>query len=171
MIISISGVSCTGKDTLINELQKRHYPVITPSASNMASGFKFPTTEAKDRYIFDLGHRQLAQAQLISSKTGNVVFLNRSQFDNWTFRLVYGGDLSYEHLFFQEIKVPDFTWILDPHEVTFVRNGVRPEDLEKRFRWHEVMIEKAREHEIEFDVLSGTVEQRLAKIEARLEHQ
>ena len=170
MIISISGVSCTGKDTILNELQKQGYPVITPSASNMASGFKFPTMEAKDRYIFDVGHRQLVEAQHISESTGKVVFLNRSQFDNWTFRYIYGGDLSYEYLFLQDIRIPDFTWILDPHEVQFVGNGIRPEDLGKRQAWHELMLEKACEQKIEFDVLSGTVEQRLAKIEAQLKH-
>lgn len=170
MIVSISGVSCTGKTTLITELQKMGYPVITPSASRMASGFEFPTGVAKDRYIFDVGHRQLIEAKNISDSTGKVVFLDRSQFDNWTFRYVYGGDLSYEYLFKEDLKLIDFTWILDPKDVPFVSDGVRPEDLPKREQWHKLMIEKAKEQHMEFDILSGSVADRLMKIGARLKH-
>lgn len=168
MIISISGVACVGKTTTINELQKRGYPVITPSASRIASGFKFPTSFAKDRYIFDLGHRQLLEAKRFSDRTKKTIFLDRSQFDNWTFRYVYGGDLSYECLFKEDIKLLDFTWILDPHDVPFVSDGVRPEDAKLRMQWHELMLKKAQEQHMAHGVLRGSVAERLSYVAQHL---
>lgn len=164
MIVSISGVSCTGKTTTIQMLQKQGFPVITPSASRLASGYKFPTPEAKDRFIFETGHNQYLQAEQIASSTGKVVFLDRSQFDNWSFRLVYGGDLSYEPAFLADIKALDFVWILDPADVPFVHDGVRPDDVAKRSEWHKLMLEKAKAMHLRYEVLSGTPQQRLEHI-------
>lgn len=168
MIISISGVACTGKTSIVNELQKRGYPVITPSASRIAAGFKFPTMIAKDRYVFDLGHRQLLEAKRIGDATKKAVFLDRSQFDNWTFRYVYNGDLSYEGSFKEDLKLLDFTWILDPHDVPFVSDGVRPEGAELRMQWHELMLKKAQEQHMEHKVLSGSIAERLSLIAQHL---
>lgn len=168
MIIALSGVSCTGKDTLINMLTAAGFPVITPSASNLASGRYFPSMEAKDRFIYETGHQQLIDARRISEATSKAVFLNRSQFDNWTFRCVFGGDLSYERLFLEDIKVPDFTWILDPADVPFVSNGIRPEDTKKRLEWHDLMVEKAEERHLEWELLSGSSKARFHTICSRL---
>ena len=168
MIISISGVSCTGKTTTIGLLQEAGYPVITPSASRVASGVKFPTSQAKDRFIFEEGHRQLLEAQQIAESTGKPVFLDRSQFDNWTFRLVYGGDLSYEDRLIADVKQIGFLWILDPGDVPFQDDGVRPADLQKRAVWHDVMAREAGVQRLHWEILRGDPKQRLRYILQRL---
>lgn len=164
MIISISGTSCVGKTTMAEMLQDEGYPVIMPSASRLASGHKFPTMEAKDRFIYETAHRQLLDAQARAQASKKPVFLDRSQFDNWTFRLVFGGDLSYEHLLLQDIKALGFVWILDPTDVTFKGDGVRPEDAEKLRQWYQLMLSKAEELSLPHAVLSGTPSQRLSRI-------
>lgn len=164
MIISISGISASGKTSLCKLLQERGYPVITPSASRLASGHKFPSMEAKDRFIFETAHQQLVDAQRISEATGKPVFLDRSNFDNWTFRFIFGGDLSYEQAFIEDIDALDYIWILDPTGVPFVADGVRPEDMRKRDEWHGLMLYKADEFALPHDILSGTPQERLEKV-------
>lgn len=164
LIISISGTSCVGKSTTAEMLQEEGYPVIMPSASRLASGRQFPSLEAKDRFIYETAHQQLLDAKRIAGVSKKPVFLDRSQFDNWTFRLVFGGDLSYEHLFLQDIEALDFIWILDPADVRFKGDGVRPEDQEKLKQWHQLMLAKAKELSLPHAVLSGTPSQRLSRV-------
>lgn len=157
-------MTVTHNTSIIERLQEKGFPVITPSASRLASKRSFPSMEAKDRFIFETGHQQLLDAQRIAEATGKPVFLDRSQFDNWTFRYVFGGDLSYEHLFLQDIKVPDYTWILNPADVPFIRDGVRPEDLARRREWHQLMLSKADEQHLAWGVLSGTIKERIQQL-------
>lgn len=166
MIVSISGASCTGKDTLINALAKMGYPVITPSASRAISERTYPSEDAKNLAIYAEMMRQLNQAREIYNKTGKHVFLNRSFIDM----------LSFSHT----LKLPEAMWekeareqcwrihlvvVCSPNEVSFQADGVRPEDQALRSNWHYQILKDCDNCGLRYIVAQGTVPERIALID------
>ena len=166
MIISISGASCTGKTTLIKELAKKGYPVITPSASRIVAGRTFNSQEEKTQAIFDVMTDQLAKARAMYQDSGKHVFLDRSYIDMLSFR--------------HAMKLPEAPWekeareqcwrihlvvLCSPVEVAFHADGVRPEDLNLRDNWHYQLIADCNANNLRYILAQGTVPERLALIE------
>lgn len=173
--IAFVGTSRIGKTEIITQLQKKHPDaVFVPEAARIYFT-EHPEIPQSERFSAKVqGQVQDLQWSLEreANNSGAVnIFCDRSVLD----AVVYAradGDLEAEQLF---TKVA--SWIatyhkillLDPRDVPYEKDYIRQEDEAIRQKNHDEFVAFFKEKQIPYELLSGTIEQRLARIEQILQ--
>ncbi len=168
-IISISGAQCVGKTSIITALFADGGAVVTPSASNIAAGMRFASAYDKQEFIVSTMEFQLDRANSVD----DVVYLDRSALDCYSYMkldpaLSEEARRSFEGRLRRMAARIDYAFIPKPGEFAIQANGVRSTDAEYQMKWHEALIAFAKECNVPYKELTGTVAERVRTIKATL---
>lgn len=168
-IISISGAQGVGKTSIIRALFLDGGTVVTPSASNIAASMTFPTAIEKQEFIVSTMESQLNQALSVDSN----VFLDRSALDAYSYLILdsslpEAAKAGFSSRLRKMANQIDYAFIPLPGEFSIQANGIRSTDSEYQMKWHKALIEFAKECNIPYTELSGTVNERVKIIKATL---
>lgn len=168
-IISISGAQGVGKTSIITALFADGGAVVTPSASNIAAGMRFASAYDKQEFIVSTMESQLDQANSVD----DVVYLDRSALDCYSYMkldpaLSEEAKRSFEGRLRRMAARIDYAFIPKPGEFAIQANGVRSTDVEYQMKWHEALIAFAKECNVPYKELTGTVAERVRTIKATL---
>ena len=168
-IISISGAQGVGKTSIITALFADGGTVVTPSASNIAAAMRFPSTIDKQEFIVSTMESQLDQASIVDG----IVYLDRSALDCFSY-MALDPSLSADvkARFGQRLRKMaariDYAFIPKPGEFAIQANGVRSTDADYQKKWHEALIAFAKECNVPYKELTGTVAERVKTIKTTL---
>lgn len=168
-IISISGAQGVGKTSIITALFAEGGTVVTPSASNMAAQLQFPTAADKQEFIVSTMEGQLDQAMTVD----DYVYLDRSALDCYSY-MKLDNSLSaetkagFEKRLREMASRIDYAFIPKPGEFAIQANGVRSMDADYQQKWHEALIAFAKECNVPFKELTGSVQDRVKIIKSTL---
>ena len=168
-IISISGAQGVGKTSIITALFADGGTVVTPSASNIAAAMRFASTIDKQEYIVSTMESQLDQASTVDG----VVYLDRSALDCFSY-MALDPSLSADvkARFGQRLRKMaariDYAFIPRPGEFAIEAKGVRSTDADYQKKWHEALIAFAKECNVPYKELTGTVAERVKTIKTTL---
>ena len=168
-IISISGAQGVGKTSIITALFADGGTVVTPSASNIAAAMRFPSTIDKQEFIVSTMESQLDQASIVDG----IVYLDRSALDCFSY-MALDPSLSADvkTRFGQRLRKMaariDYAFIPKPGEFAIQANGVRSTDADYQKKWHEALIAFAKECNVPYKELTGTVAERVKTIKTTL---
>lgn len=168
-IISISGAQGVGKTSIITALFADGGTVVTPSASNIAASMRFPSTIDKQEFIVATMESQLDQASTVDG----IVYLDRSALDCFSYMALdpsLSADVKAK--FGQRLRKMaariDYAFIPKPGEFAIQANGVRSTDADYQKKWHEALIAFAKECNVPYKELTGTVAERVKTIKTTL---
>ena len=168
-IISISGAQGVGKTSIITALFADGGTVVTPSASNIAASMRFASTIDKQEYIVSTMESQLDQASTVDG----VVYLDRSALDCLSYMALdpsLSADVKArfgQRLCKMAARI-DYAFIPKPGEFAIQANGVRSTDADYQKKWHEALIAFAKECNVPYKELTGTVAERVKTIKTTL---
>lgn len=168
-IISISGAQGVGKTSIITALFADGGTVVTPSASNIAAAMRFASTIDKQEFIVSTMESQLDQASTVDG----VVYLDRSALDCFSY-MALDPSLSADvkERFGKRLRKMaariDYAFIPKPGEFAIQANGVRSTDADYQKKWHEALIAFAKECNVPYKELTGTVAERVKTIRTTL---
>lgn len=168
-IISISGAQGVGKTSIITALFADGGVVVTPSASNAASGMRFATALDKQEFIVSTMETQLDQASTVD----DIVYLDRSALDCYSYMMLdpslsdTAKDTFGRRLRKMAERI-DYAFIPKPGEFAIQANGIRSTDADYQMRWHEALIAFAKECNVPYKELTGTVSERVKIIKSTL---
>lgn len=168
-IISISGAQGVGKTSIITALFADGGAVVTPSASNIAASMGFASSYEKQEFIVSTMESQLDQA----SSVGDTVYLDRSALDCYSYMKLDPAlsdtvKKSFETRLRHMATRIDYAFIPKPGEFAIQANGVRSTDAEYQMKWHEALIAFAKECNVPYKELTGSVAERVKIIKATL---
>lgn len=168
-IISISGAQGVGKTSIITSLFADGGAVITPSASNIASGMRFTSAYEKQEFIVSTMESQLDQANSVD----DTVYLDRSALDCYSYMkldpsLSDEEKRSFEGRLRRMAARIDYAFIPKPGEFAIQANGIRSTDAEYQKKWHEALTAFAEECNVPYKELTGTVACRVRTIKTTL---
>lgn len=168
-IISISGAQGVGKTSIITALFADGGTVVTPSASNIASQMEFRSAISKQEFIVETMESQLNQALTVDG----TVYLDRSALDCYSYMkldscLSAQAKETLEQRLREMARHIDYAFIPKPGEFAIQPNGVRSTDADYQKRWHSALIEFAKECNVPYKELSGSVADRVKIIKATL---
>ena len=130
-IVSISGAQGVGKTSIITALFADGGTVVTPSASNVAAGMRFPSAFDKQEFIVSTMETQLDQA----SSVDGIVYLDRSALDCYSYMMLdpalsdEAKDEFGERLRKMASRI-DYAFIPKPGEFAITANGIRSTDAD-----------------------------------------
>ena len=168
-IISISGAQGVGKTSIITALFADGGTVVTPSASNVAASMRFASYVDKQEFIVSAMETQLDQASTID----DIVYLDRSALDAYSYMMLDPSlsdavkDEFGERLRKMAARI-DYAFIPKPGEFAIQANGVRSTDADYQKKWHEALIAFAKECNVPYKELTGTVAERVKTIKTAL---
>lgn len=168
-IISISGAQGVGKTSIITALFADGGAVVTPSASNIAASMRFASSYEKQEFIVSTMESQLYQANSV----GSTVYLDRSALDCYSY-MKLDPTLSDETKRLFEVRLRrmaasiDYAFIPKPGEFAIQANGVRSTDAEYQMKWHRALIAFAKECNVPYKELTGSVAERVKTIKTTL---
>ncbi len=168
-IISISGAQGVGKTSIITALFADGGAVVTPSASNIAAGMRFASSYEKQEFIVSTMESQLDQANSVD----DTVYLDRSALDCYSFMkldpaLSDEAKWSFEGRLRRMAARIDYAFIPKPGEFAIQANGVRSTDAEYQMKWHGALIAFAKECNVPYKELTGSVAERVKTIKTTL---
>jgi predicted ATPase len=173
---AISGTSCSGKTTLINALKNSDHTIDIAYVDE--AGRKFfsenPMTEI-ERFL-PITQERISNL-IISMETDamknspDLVICDNSV----VAAAVYAGVLNGRHeadrimdLNSDWLKTYHKFFVLNPDDVEFKNDDVRSESLEFRNQAHQLFIETYKRYGLDFEIVSGNVQQRLDFIETQI---
>lgn len=177
--IAFVGTSSVGKTELINQLKLRHSDdpriAFVPEAARMfftshpeiPQDVRFSTVVQGQ--VQDL---QLRLERVAHNSNAVDIFCDRSVLDAIVYSRAYGDLEGSEELF---IKVASWLatyyriMLLDPKDVQYQKDDVRQEDEQTRQKNHDEFVTFFEEKQIPYEVLAGTVEERLDRVEQILQ--
>lgn len=174
--IAFVGTSCTGKTTLVEEYKKRfrgnHKGVVVDEA---ARSFFSQNPHIRDRFstavqgqIQNLALNNEKAAQLSGSP---IIICDRSVLDAVAYARAY-RDTKGAKILFEGIRhwIPTYNWIflLNPADIPYQQDAIRTESEKERQEFHVAFMELFRETGVAYELLSGTVEQRIAQVDTVL---
>lgn len=168
-IISISGAQGVGKTSIITALFADGGTVVTPSASNVAASMRFASSADKQEFIVSTMETQLDQASTVD----DIVYLDRSALDAYSYMMLDPSlsDSVKEEFGGRLLKMAariDYAFIPKPGEFAIQANGVRSTDADYQKKWHEALIAFAKECNVPYKELTGTVAERVKTIKTTL---
>ena len=168
-IISISGAQGVGKTSIITALFADGGTVVTPSASNVAASMRFASYVDKQEFIVSTMETQLDQASTVD----DIVYLDRSALDAYSYMMLDQSlsDSVKEEFGERLLKMAariDYAFIPKPGEFAIQANGVRSTDADYQKKWHEALIAFAKECNVPYKELTGTVAERVKTIKTTL---
>lgn len=168
-IISISGAQGVGKTSIITALFVDGGAVVTPSASNIAASMRFASSYEKQEFIVSTMESQLDQANSVD----DIVYLDRSALDCYSYMkldpaLSAEAKQTFEERLRRMAACIDYAFIPKPGEFVIQANGVRSTDTEYQMKWHEALIAFAKECNVPYKELTGSVAERVKTIKTVL---
>ncbi len=168
-IISISGAQGVGKTSIITALFADGGTVVTPSASNVAASMRFASSVDKQEFIVSTMETQLDQASTVDG----IVYLDRSALDCYSYMMLDPAlSDSVKAEFGERLRKMaariDYAFIPKPGEFAIQANGVRSTDADYQKKWHEALIAFAKECNVPYKELTGTVAERVKTIKTTL---
>lgn len=168
-IVSISGAQGVGKTSIITALFADGGTVVTPSASNIASSRTFPSALAKQEFIVSTMEEQLDEATVVDG----AVYLDRSALDCYSYMMLdptlsEAAKKEFGDRLRKMAKRIDYAFIPKPGEFAIQANGVRSTDADYQRRWHEALIAFAKECNVPYKELTGSVAERVRTIKSTL---
>lgn len=168
-LISISGAQGVGKTSIITALFADGGTVVTPSASNIAASMHFPSAVDRQEFIVSTLEEQLDQAGTVDG----IVYLDRSALDCYSYMML-------DQSLFADVKERfgkrlrkiaariDYAFIPKPGEFAIPANGIRSTDAKYQKKWHEDLVAFAKECNVPYKELTGTVAERVKMIKTTL---
>lgn len=167
--IVFMGTSSVGKTTTLEEARKR-FPDAA-FAEEAARDF-FANNTVSDRFSAETQGRIQAMAlenEKAAHESGaGIIFCDRSVLDAVVYTREHGDLEGAEDLFRRVqfwLSTYDRFLLLDPLDIPYQQDGIRTESEEKRNSFHKVFIEFFEEKGIPYEILSGTIEERMKRIE------
>lgn len=172
--IALVGTSCVGKTTLLDYYERRFVGDPQFAAVKEAARAYFtqnPQIPLEERFgygpqsaIQDLAMENERRAQASGART---ILTDRSVFDAPAY--VRGeGDIKGSERLLSRVHhwIPTYhtIFLLDPVDVPYIQDDIRQEDPTVRLRNHEAFLELFKIAQIRYDLLSGTFEGRVKKI-------
>lgn len=168
--VAFVGTSCVGKTTLVEEYRKRGIPglLITDEA---ARDYFTRNPTVVDR--FSVGVQSEIQAlvlrnEQIAYKSGaSRIICDRSVLDAVAY-VRSQGDIKGSRQLLERIKfwIPTYEnlLLLDPADIPYQIDSIRQESEEVRQKFHQVFLELFQEEGISYELLSGTLVQRISRV-------
>lgn len=167
--IAFMGTSSVGKTTTLEAARER-FPDVA-FVGEAARDF-FARNTVPDRFSAETQGKIQAMA-LENEKTAHesgarVIFCDRSVLDAVVYTREHGDPEGAEELFRRvQFWLPTYDrfLLLDPADIPYEQDDIRTESEEKRNSFHRVFVEFFEEKGIPYEILSGTIEERMKRIE------
>ncbi len=172
--LSFIGTSSVGKTTLVNLLKEKHSSNPKIAFSREAGREYFeenPNTKnpLRQKVQKEIQELVIENEKIALLKNPEILICDRSVIDAAVYTLLGDDEMgAHELLMGVEgwIKTYNKFFLLDPMDVPFVKDGIRVEDDEEaRNRVHDIFIEIMESNSIDYEILSGSVEERLSRVE------
>lgn len=173
--IAFVGTSCTGKTALLEQLRLKFSNDKIVFVEESARVFFQKHPRIRKRFscrtqgmIQELVFQSEKEAHL---KEGHIIICDRSVIDPVAYVLASGDKKGAEKLFKKVsrwIATYDKFFLLDPKDVVYCQDEVRQENEKERQKLHEVFLKLFQEKGLKFQLLSGTLEERVIKVEQSL---
>lgn len=171
--IAFIGTSCIGKTTIVEEYRQRFvgdpHTVVVEEA---ARAFFTQNPDVVDR--FSVNAQERVQALALKSEQNahdagaKLILCDRSVIDAVVYTRANGDREGADRLL-EKVKfwLPTYHkfLLLDPADVPYQADDVRQEDEQLRQGFHNAFLEFFQESGIPFELLSGTVEQRIVRVD------
>ncbi len=167
--VAFIGTSCTGKTSLCEALSSDHGVVIVPEAARQY--FSEHSVDPIERFseavqskIQDLVVENERQAERFAPD--NIV-CDRSVLDAVVYTKYGGNDAGAEHMFRYATEfLPSYTklLVLDPHDVPYRQDSIRTESASTRMAIHDLFLTFLEHHAISFELVSGSIPERLKRV-------
>lgn len=172
--IAFVGTSCVGKTTLIEEYRKRKLPGLAIVEEASSEFFiKYPYIVGRFSAITqgEIQSLALRNEQAAQSSRATRIICDRSVLDAVAY-VRSQGDIKGSKRLLEKIRfwVPTYhsLLLLDPAGIPYKTNSVRQEDEEAREKFHQAFLEMFKETDIPYELLSGTTEQRVSRVDQLL---
>jgi predicted ATPase len=168
-IISISGAQGVGKTSIITAIFADGGTVVTPSASNIAASMQFRSPAEKQEFIVSTMESQLNQALAIDAP----IYLDRSALDCYSYMALDNSvpadiKAAFEKRLRKMASYINYAFIPKPGEFAIAANGIRSTDADYQQRWHAALITFAKECNVPYKELTGSVQDRVKIIKTTL---
>lgn len=174
--IAFIGTSCVGKTTLVDLLRGQHKGNEDVVFLEEQARLFFAQNTVSDRFsAVTQGKIQaiiLQNEQIAHAKKPKIIFYDRSVLDAVVYTRSAGDKEGSENLLREvEFWLPTYKrfLLLDPKDIPYKTDDVRKEDEETRRKFHQAFVDFFEEKQIPFELVSGTIEERLARIAEILE--
>lgn len=174
--IAFVGTCCVGKTTLMKNLRDKYSGIQGIEFVEEAAREFFENNSPTDRLSLDvqlqIQNKVLEKEQVAHGKNPLVIVCDRAGIDVAAY-LRAAGNLEGSKYLLQTIKPWIRTYfmfaLLDPRDVPYVQDAIRQEDEETREKIHLAFVELLEETFLPYTLVSGTVKERVKKVEEMLE--
>lgn len=176
--MALIGAFCSGKTTLFDELKRR-----------LQEDTRFAFVEEASRKFLQINHFSLVERNSIDvqrriqdfivesereayTKNASIILCDSSVLTTSMYLQCMGDkEGSLELLKAVEFWLPTYTTflLLDPTDVLFVKDSIRQENDEQRQRNHEAYLELFAQKQIPYQLIKGTLHERLQQVVALLD--
>ncbi len=172
--IAFVGTSCVGKTTLVDSLRtqfKKDPRVAFVGEAARAYFSTHPGIPEEQRFsALHQGNIQNIQfgMELDARNNGaSTIICDRSVLDAVVYASAHGDEGSEELYLAYKFWVPSYSriYLLDPKDVPYEQDDIRIESEETRLKNHEEFLKTFSQLKIPYELLSGTVKERLARID------
>lgn len=167
--IAFMGTSSVGKTTILEAARERF---LDAAFVEEASRDFFANNAVSDRFSAETQGKIQAMAlenEKAAHESGaTIIFCDRSVLDAVVYTREHGDPEGAEELFRRVqswLPTYDRFLLLDPVDIPYEQDEIRTESEEKRNSFHKVFTEFFEEKGIPYELLSGTVKERLKRIE------
>jgi predicted ATPase len=173
--VAFSGTSCAGKTSLVNEYRKRFAPDSDSVVVREAARDYFKRhLGIKDRFSVKVQGeiQQLAFTREIRALKAKRVTADRSVLDAPAYVFSQGDRAGAGRLLTRVrpwIASYSKIFLLDPADIPYKCDAQRLEPEEVRWGFHRAFLDFFEENEIHFELLSGTIGERLRRVDQVLE--
>lgn len=174
--IAFIGTSCIGKTTLLNHFRTTDLGLRVTIVDEAARDF-FQENDVPDRFSAETQKRVQALALTREREAHanlpppDIILCDRSVIDAVAYVKATGDEKGALQLLSDvQFWLSTYTHflLLDPADIPYEQDEIRQEDPETRMRFHQAFLDFFAETEIPCELLSGTVEERVARIETIL---
>lgn len=168
--LAFVGTSCVGKTTLLDEY-KRRSPLVT-IVEEASRKFFIQNPDIKKRFSFEVQGKvqqvALENEERAHGSGATIILCDRSVIDAIVYVKAKGDQVGARELFKRiEFWLPTYHkfLLLNPADIPYQKDNVRQEDEAERQEFHEAFINFFNETGIPYELLSGTMEQRIVKVD------
>lgn len=173
--IAFVGTSCVGKTTLLGEYSARQDDRLLIS-TEVARWFLRGVTPDERKFTYtvqaSLQDAIMRQEAEIDAEGTGLILCDRSVLDPASYLMAWGKTLDSRRLL-ERVKtwIPTYThlFLLDPIDVEYFNDDVRTEDKDVRNRMHITFQEILDDTKLPYELLSGSLEERVAVVDRKIE--
>ena len=174
--IAFIGACCSGKTALVEQYTRRHLynPDIYCVEEAARAYYRTHTAPVRSSKIVQQQIQRLAirNEKKAQASTSRLILCDSAPIDTVVYSRVNGNVKASEDLFDSLsywLPTYDKFLLLNPFEIPFVNDEIRRETEEDRARIHQIFIDLFVEKNIPYEFLTGTVDERVKKVDSILE--